>query len=71
MEQMILSKNKQTKNINRSWPRRADLGFPGGGQGERVGWMGILGDANYCIWNGWAMGSYCIEQGNVCDSHFL
>ena len=43
MEQMILSKNsKQTKNRNRSWSRRADLGFPRG-KGEGVGWMGILG----------------------------
>ena len=43
MEQMILSKNnKQTKNRNRSWTRRADLGFPRG-KGEGMGWMGILG----------------------------
>ena len=47
MEQMILSKNnkqtnKQTKNRNRSWPRRADLGFPGR-KGEGMGWIGILG----------------------------
>ena len=37
---MILSKNnKQTKNKNRPWPRRADLGFQGGGKGEGVeGW---------------------------------
>ena len=34
--------NKQTKNRNRSWPRRADLGFPGR-KGEGVEWMGILG----------------------------
>ena len=36
-----------------------------------VGWMGILGvflDSNCYIWNGWAMGSYCTAQGNVCDS---
>ena len=40
---MILSKkNKQIKNRNRSWPRRADLGFPRG-KGKGVGWMGILG----------------------------
>ena len=43
MEQKILSKNnKQTKNSNRSWPRRADLGFSRG-KGEGVGWMGNLG----------------------------
>ena len=24
-------------------------------------------DANCCIWNGWAMGSFCVAQGNVCD----
>ena len=60
---MILLKieNKQTKpkkkNLrNRSWPRKADLGFWGG---TRVGWMGILGIwgmQTVCyIWNGWAM----------------
>ena len=44
MEHMILSKNnKQTKNRNRAWPRRADLGFLGRGKGEVVGEMGILG----------------------------
>ena len=45
MEQMILSKNnKQTKNRNRAWPRRADLEFQEGGKGERMGELGILGD---------------------------
>ena len=24
-----------------------------------------LVDANCCIWDGWAMGSYCIAQGTV------
>ena len=48
MEQMILSKNKkqtnqsQNKTRNRSWPRRADLGFSRE-KGKGVGWMGILG----------------------------
>ena len=38
MEEMILSK----KNRNRSWPRRAELGFPRDKE-QGVGWMGILG----------------------------
>ena len=41
-----------------------------GGKEERVGSVGIWGiflDANSCIWNGWAMGSYCTAQGNVYD----
>ena len=75
---MILSKTnkqKQTKNKkkkthrNRSWPRKADLVFPGGNW-ERVGWMGIWGDyldANCYIWNEWAMGPYYAARGNVCD----
>ena len=35
--------------------------------GLQVGWMGSLGlvDANYDIWNGWAMKCYCIAQGTV------
>ena len=70
MKQMILCKNnKQTKNRNRSWPRRADLGFPEekwGGSGMD-GHLGGLGDTKCYIWNGWAMGSYCTAQGNVCD----
>ena len=40
---MILYKNnKQTKNRNRAWPRRADLGFWWEGE-EGVGGMGIWG----------------------------
>ena len=41
-------------------------------QGERRG-SGMDGDlggflnANCYIWIGWAMGSYCTAQGNVCD----
>ena len=36
---------------------------------EGVGWMGSLRflDANYYVWNGWAMGPFCIAQGTVCD----
>ena len=62
--------NKQTKNRNRAWTRRADLGFQGGRKGEGVGGTGILrvsGDANCYIWSGWAMGSYCTTEGTVCD----
>ena len=40
-------------------------------KGEGVGWTGSLGliDANYFIWNGYAMTSCCIAQGNI-SSHF-
>ena len=38
-------------------------------EGEGVEWTGSLGfiDANYCIWSGWAMESYCTAQGTMCD----
>ena len=67
MEQMILSKYKQT-NRNSSRLRR-DLGLPRGERGESGvdGHLGSFMDANYYIWNGWAMGAYCTAQGNVYD----
>lgn len=36
------------------------------GEWEGVGWTGSLGlvDANYCMWSGKAMRSYCIAQRN-------
>ena len=36
-------------------------------EGEGVGWIGNLGliDANYCLWNGYAMGSFCIALGTM------
>ena len=34
--------SNKKKNRNKSWPGRADLGFPAG-RGEGVGWMSILG----------------------------
>ena len=39
------------------------------GDGERVGWTGSLGliKANYCIWSGRAIGSWCIAQGTTSD----
>ena len=36
--------------------------LPGG-----KGWEWDLVDENCYLWNGWAMGSYCIAQGTVCD----
>ena len=61
MAQMILStKQKQimAKESRLVVPRR-----------EGVEWTGDLGfgDANDCIWNGWAMGPYCTAQGTVSD----
>ena len=43
-------------------------GCPGGGEG--VGWTGSLGliDADYCLWNGLAMGSCCVALGTM-SSH--
>ena len=37
------------------------------GEGEEVGWTGSVGlvDANHYVWNGWAMGSYCMAQGTM------
>ena len=39
----------------------------GEGEGERVGWIGSLGltDANYCLWDGLAMGSRCVALGTL------
>ena len=41
----------------------------GGGTGEGEAWMGSseFSDANCYVWNGWAMGPYCMAQGTVCD----
>ena len=66
---ILYKKNKQTKNRNRVWPRRADLGFRGEGRGGSGmdGHFGGLGNADCYIWNGWAVGSYCTVQGNLCD----
>ena len=36
-------------------------------EGEGVGWIGNLGliDADYCLWNGLAMGSCCVALGTM------
>ena len=51
------TKDLSTKQ-KRPWTWRTDLCFPEG-EGERVGWIGILGlvDENFRIWSGWTMGS--------------
>ena len=45
-------------------------GVPGvgerGGSGMDGHFEGFL-DANCYIWDRWAVGPYCIAQGNVCD----
>ena len=40
------------------------------GEGEGVEWTGTLGliDADYCLWNGLAMRSYCVALGTM-SSH--
>ena len=37
------------------------------GEGKGVGWTGSLGltDADYCLWNGLAMGSCCVALGTM------
>ena len=71
MDQMILSKNnKQTnKKQKQIMPKKNRLGVPKGERGgdEKDGYLGVFLDINYYIWNGWAMGSHCTAQGNVCD----
>ena len=41
-------------------------------KGEGVWWMGCLRliDADYCLWNGLAMRSFCVALGTM-SSHFL
>ena len=40
-------------------------------EGEGVGWTGSLGlmDADFRLWNGWAMRSFCIALGTM-SNHF-
>ena len=42
----------------------------GEGEGGGAGWIGSLGviDADYCLWNGLAMRSYCVALGTM-SSH--
>ena len=48
--------------------KKSRLGVLGGRRGSgRDGHFGSFGDANYYIWNGLAVRSYCIAQGNVCN----
>ena len=39
----------------------------GEGEGKGVVWIGNLGliDADYCLWNGLAMGSCCVALGTM------
>lgn len=60
MDQMIPSE----KNRNRSWPSRADLGFPGG-KGEGVGWMDVCGGVD--VISGMDGQGDRTAQANVCD----
>ena len=71
---MIISKrNKQTSKQKAETDHGQEeqtWGFQGGKGRERDVWAPGGGwglDVNHSIWNGWAMGSYCTEQGNVCD----
>ena len=72
MEQMILSKyQKQTKKKQKQIMYKKSRLW-----GSQVGeWMDCDGwafavffwDVDCDVCNGWAMGSYCRAQGNVCD----
>lgn len=63
MAQMLLS-TKQKYIM----AKESRLVVPGGRE-ERVGWTGSwgFGDTNGYIWNGQAVGSYCMAQETVCD----
>ena len=50
--------------------KKSRLGVPWqrGREGNGMdGCLEGLGETNCSIWNGWAMGSYCTAQVNVCD----
>ena len=68
MEQMILFKKNQQKTETDHGQEEQTWGSQGERGKSRTGghFGGFLG-ANWYIWNGWTMGSYCIAQGNVCD----
>ena len=73
MEQMILSKNNNNKKTQANKKQKqimAKKSMTWGSQGVRggSGMDGHLGGFKMqtYIWNGWAMGSYCTAQGNVC-----
>ena len=72
MEQMVLSKiNKKTSKQKIETDRGQEEQTWGSRQGGRGG-SGMDGHLEFWgmqtyIWNGWAMGSYCTTQGNVCD----
>ena len=53
------------QNKSKSQTGREDLWLPG----QEVGWTGSLGlvDANYYVWNGQAMESYCIAQRTMSN----
>ena len=42
-------------------------------EGEGVGWIGSLGviDADYCRWNGLAMGSCCVALGTLSSQLWM
>ena len=66
MEQMILFKKKKQDQI---MAKESRLGVP---SGDRAGsgmdrHFGVFFNANYYIWNRWAVRPYCTVQGNVCD----
>ena len=68
---MILYKKKKTKTKKQkqTMAKESTLGVPRGekeGSGMDGHFGGVL-DANWYIWNGWAVGLYCRAQGNVCD----
>ena len=64
---MILSKNNNKQKQIMAKKSRLEIPKGEGGGSGMNGHLGGFGVANYYIWNGWAMGSYCTAQGNVCD----
>ena len=62
MAQMNLSTEKKLMDLENRF-----VVVKGEGEGEGVGWIGILGlmDANCCFWNGLAMRSCCVALGTM------
>ena len=67
LEITILSEVKSERQIPYDITYMWNLKYGTNGDGGGVGWTGSLGlvDANYFIWSGSEMISYCIAQGTM------